>query len=340
MQTRELGSTGMRISAIGFGGIPIIRLPFDEAVAVLHHAVERGITFFDTAHVYLDSEEKMGRAFAGMRDTLLIASKTQQRKAKEAMADLEMTLTRLRTDHIDLYQPHQVSKPEELDALLGPDGAMEALSRAKEQGKIRHIGITSHSLDMARKLVATGLFATIQFPYNMVETAAALDLFPEAKAAGMGILVMKPFAGGMIDDGDLALRFVHRDPELVLLPGCDSIAQVDQAVDIVASESVWTADDEAKAEAYRQELGSRFCRRCGYCNPCPHGVNITPAMMYKVVAKRMSPAKAVGFSGAAMETVRNCVDCGTCEPRCPYHLPIPEMLREYLALYDSHKAAL
>jgi len=340
MRLRELGTTGLRISVVGFGGIPIIRLPFDEAVAVLRHAVDQGITFFDTAHVYMDSEEKMGRAFAGIRDRLVIASKTQQRKAKEAMAELELTLTRLGTDHIDLYQPHQVSKPEELDALLGPDGAMEALFRAREQGKIRHIGITSHSLAMARKLVATGLFATIQFPYNIVETEAAQNLFPEATAAGMGILGMKPFAGGMIDDGDLALRFLRRHPDLIVLPGCDTVAQVDQAVAVFEAEPVWTTVDQAKAEDYRQELGSRFCRRCGYCQPCPHGVSITSAMMYKVVAKRMSPAKAVTFSGQVMETARQCVACGECETRCPYTLPIPDMLREHLALYDSHRAAL
>ena len=186
MRTRTLGSTGLHISEVGFGGIPIIQLQTEAAVTVLRRAVDRGITFFDTAHVYVDSEEKMGRAFAGIRDRLVIASKTIQRKAKEAMADLELSLTRLGTDHLDLYQPHQVSQPEELDALLGPDGAMEALFRARDQGKIRHLGITSHNLAMARKLVATGLFATIQFPYNLVETEAAVDLFPEAKAAGMG----------------------------------------------------------------------------------------------------------------------------------------------------------
>jgi uncharacterized protein len=338
MRIVELGKTGLRVSAVGFGGIPIIRLGLDEAVSVLRYAVDQGITFFDTANRYLDSEEKMGRAFAGIRGKLVIATKTGQRRAAGAMEELERSLTRLGTDYIDLYQPHQVSHPEELDALLGPNGAMEALGKAKAQGKIRHIGITSHSLDMARKLVATGLFSTIQFPHNIVETEAAADLFPEAKAAGLGILVMKPFAGGMLDDGGLALRFLRRDPDLLVLPGCDTTDQVDQAVATYEADAVWTDADEAKAESYRQELGSRFCRRCGYCQPCPQGVNITYAMMYRVVAKRMSPAKAVGFSGSIMETVRNCADCGECESRCPYNLPIPDMLREYLALYDSHRA--
>ncbi|MHC1710772.1 MAG: aldo/keto reductase [Solidesulfovibrio sp.] len=337
MRVMELGKTGLVVSAVGFGGIPIIRLNCDEATTVLRHAVDRGITFFDTANRYMDSEEKMGRAFAGIRDKLVIATKTGQREAGPAMEELELSLRRLGTDYIDLYQPHQVSKPEELDALLAPGGAMETLHRAQEQGKIRRIGITSHSLEMARKLVATGLFSTIQFPYNIVETEATTDLFPEAKARGMGILVMKPFAGGMLDDGDLALRFLRRDRDLLVLPGCDTVAQVDQAVDLFTGESFWSAADEAKAEAYRQELGSRFCRRCGYCQPCPQGVSITYAMMYKVVAKRMSPAHAVTFSGKTMETVRECITCGECETRCPYNLPIPEMLQEYLALYDSHR---
>ena len=338
MRSIKLGKTDLFISAIGFGGIPIIRLGFDEAEAVLRHAVSRGITFFDTANKYMDSEEKMGRAFAGLRDKLVIATKTGQRAAAAAMAELELSLARLGTDHIDLYQPHQVSLPEELEALLAPGGAMEALVKARDQGKIRHIGITSHNLDMARKLVATGLFATIQFPYNLIETEAAKDLFPEARAAGVGILVMKPFAGGMIDDGDLALRFLRRESDLLVLPGCDSLAQVDQAVDVWDREPVWTGADEAKVAAYRQELGTRFCRRCGYCQPCPQGVNITYAMMYRVVARRLSPAKAVTFSGPVMESVRQCITCGECESRCPYNLPIPEMLGEYLALYDGHRA--
>lgn len=337
MRTWELGTTGIIASAVGFGGIPIIRLDRDAAADLLRHALDRGIIFFDTANRYLDSEEKMGQAFAGVRDKVVIATKTGMRGAKEATSELELSLTRLKTDYIDLYQPHQVSTPEDFETLLGPGGAMEALVKAREQGKIRHIGVTSHSLEMARKLVATGLFATIQFPYNIVETEAAADLFPEARARGMGILAMKPFAGGMLDDGELALRFLRQEPDLLVLAGCDTREQVDQAADVFGGEAVWTDADAAKAEAFRQELGSRFCRRCEYCQPCPQGVGITYAMMYKVVTKRLSPAKAVGFAGATMETVRQCIDCGECATRCPYNLPIPEMLKEYLALYDSHK---
>ncbi|MHC1789100.1 aldo/keto reductase [Solidesulfovibrio sp.] len=337
MQTRRLGATGLTTSAVGFGGIPIIRLEREEAAALLRHAVDRGITFFDTANRYMDSEEKMGLAFAGIRDQVHIATKTGMREAREAMTELELSLTRLNTDYIDLYQPHQVSNPDEFETLMGPGGAMDALLKAREQGKIRHIGITSHSLQMARKLVGTGLFATIQFPYNIVETEAAAELFPEALAKGMGILVMKPFAGGMLDDGDLALRFLRRNPDLLVLAGCDTAEQVDQAVDVFSGEAAWTEADAARAEGYRQELGSRFCRRCEYCQPCPQGVRITYAMMYRVVTKRLSPAKAADFAGATMETVRACIDCGECATRCPYNLPIPEMLREYLAMYDSHR---
>ena len=339
MQTIRLGQTGIETAPVGFGGIPIIRLGRDEAACLMRLALERGITFFDTANRYMDSEEKMGLAFEGIRDKVVIATKTGMRRAKEAMEELELSLTRLRTDYIDLYQPHQVSTPEDYETLFGPDGAMEALVKAREQGKIRHIGITSHSLDMARKLVATGLFATIQFPYNIVETEAAENLFPEARAKGMGILVMKPFAGGMLDDGEVALRFLRREKDLLVLCGCDQAEQVEQAVSVFSGEPVWTEDDAAKAQAYRDELGSRFCRRCEYCQPCPQGVRITYAMMYRVVTKRLSPAKAVNFSGAVMETVRDCVDCGECATRCPYNLPIPEMLREHLAMYDAHREA-
>lgn len=338
MRAIPLGRTGLMVSEVGFGCIPIIRLPQAEAVAVLERAFERGVTFYDTARMYLDSEEKIGKALGRVREHVVLATKTTQRQGKAALADLETSLRLLGTDYIDLYQVHQLSKPEELDTALGPGGVLETLRRAKEQGKIRHIGFSSHSLEMARKLVATGLFETVQFPFNMVETEAAMTLHPEARAKGMGILVMKPFAGGMLDDGPLCLRYIRQFPGLMVLPGLDTLEYVDEIADFYEGDSVFSAADQARAEALRADLGSRFCRRCGYCQPCPNGVSITNAMMYQVVAKRLSPAKAVKFSRESMESVRQCIACGECLDRCPYGLPIPDMLAELLEMYERHCA--
>jgi hypothetical protein len=336
MRTMTLGKTGLTVSEVGFGCIPIIRLSQAEAVAVLQRAFERGITFYDTARMYLDSEEKIGKALGRVREHVVLATKTTQREGKAALAELETSLRLLGTDWIDLYQLHQLSKPEELETALGPGGVLEALRKAKEQGKIRHIGFTSHSLEMARKLVATGLFETVQFPFNLVETEAGTTLHPEARTRDMGILVMKPFAGGILDDGGLCLRYIRQFPDLMVLPGLDSLEYVDEIADLYEDEREFSAADEARAEAFRAELGSRFCRRCGYCQPCPNGVSITNAMMYGVLAKRLSPAKAVKFARESMESVRQCIACGECLDRCPYGLPIPDMLTELLEMYERH----
>ena len=338
MRTIPLGTTGLTVSEAGFGCIPIIRLSMGEAGKVLRHAYERGITFYDTARMYLDSEEKIGKALGDVRQKIVLATKTTQRRGAEAMADLETSLRQLGTDWVDLYQLHQLSEPEDVEVALGPGGVLEAVQKAKAQGKVRHIGFSCHSLEMARKLAATGLFETVQFPFNLVETEASTTLHPEASAKGMGILVMKPFAGGALDDGPLCLRYIRQFPGLLVLPGFDSVEYVDQVADLYDAPSAFSAQDEARAAAFRAELGSRFCRRCGYCQPCPNGVSITNAMMYGVLAKRLSPAKAVAFARETMESVRQCIACGECLDRCPYHLPIPDMLAELLGMFDRHCA--
>ncbi len=337
MRQLALGGTGLTVSEFGFGGIPLIRLDQEEATRVVRHAYDHGVTLYDTANRYLDSEDKIGRALKGVRDKVVLATKTGQREAGLAMEELTRSLKLLRTDWIDIYQLHQISQQSELDAALAPGGVYEAVAKARDKGLIRHIGVSSHNLDMAVSLVESGLFTTIQYPLNFIEDEALERLYPLARAAGMGILVMKPFAGGMIDNARAAFGFLRQHPDAIPLPGFDSTERVDEVLDIYNAPNQAAPETLALMERYRTELGGCFCRRCEYCQPCPQGVSITYAMMYKVVSLRMSPAKAVGFSGKIMETVRNCEDCGQCEAKCPYGLPIPEMLREYLALYDRHR---
>jgi predicted aldo/keto reductase-like oxidoreductase len=338
MRYLNLGQTGLQVSEVGFGCIPIIRLSMDEAIRVLRRARERGITLFDTANVYLDSEEKIGRAFKGMRrQEVVLASKSMKRDRQGLEADLEQSLRLLNTDYLDLFQFHQVSQEVDFAKIISPDGPLEAALKAREAGKIRHLGVTAHSLEMAVRLVKTDLFSVIQFPFNFVETAAAQELHPLARERGMGLLAMKPFCGGQVDNGPLCFKFLRQSPDIIPLPGCDSVARVDEVMDLYQTENVVTPEDLAAMAHYRAELGDRFCRRCEYCQPCPQGVMITPAMLYAIVAHRMGPAKAAGFSEKFMETVRHCEECGECADRCPYNLPIPEMLKEYLELYDKHR---
>jgi predicted aldo/keto reductase-like oxidoreductase len=340
VQYITFGRTSLKISEVGFGGIPIIRLTMNTAVEVLRRAYDRGITFYDTANVYRDSEEKFGFAFHGMRDNVVIATKTMKRDAQGAMKDLENSLRMLRTDYIDLYQFHQIAQEKDLTAVTASGGALEAAVKARDEGKVRFIGVTSHNLSMAVKLVKTGLFSSIQFPFNFIEDAAKDELHSAAREMGLGILAMKPFAGGMIDNANIAFKFLRQYPDVIPIPGCDSVDSVDEVVSFYHSPNIVTERDTRIMDKFRTELGKQFCRRCEYCQPCPNGVMITMAMGYKIIASRMSPAVSVEFSRAAMESVKLCDECGTCIERCPYELPIPEMLKSSYDLYEQHLAEL
>ncbi len=337
MRYRILGKTGLEVSEVGFGAIPIIRLSHDEAVRVLRRALDRGITLFDTAHLYVDSEEKIGQAFGGARSRVVLATKTIKRDSQGAQEDLELSLRRLRTDYLDLYQLHQVSQEADLETIIGPNGALEAVVRAQKKGHIRHLGVTSHSLEMAIKLVQTGWFNTIQFPFNFIETEAAEALHPLARERKLGVLAMKPFCGGMVEDARVAFAFLRQYPEVIPLAGFDSVERVEEVVALYERPMELTPEDQAAMARYRSELGDLFCRRCEYCQPCPHGVMITPAMLYGIVAHRMGAAKAAAFAQKTMESVRLCEECGECADRCPYHLPIQETLKKHLALYEVHR---
>ncbi len=312
MYYRILGRTGIEVSEVGFGGIPLIRLSMEEAIKVLRRAYDRGITLYDTANMYLDSEEKMGRAFDGLRHQVVLATKSIKRDSEGAEANIEQSLRLLRTDYLDLFQFHQVSQEADYQTLTGPNGAMEAVMRAREAGKIRHIGVTSHSVEMAVKLIKTGLFSTVQFPFNFLEEAPQSELHPVARQLDLGILAMKPFGGGALEDGKLCFKYLRQWPDVIPLPGFDTVEGVDEIADIYQADNVVSPQDLEAMERCRVEVGQHFCRRCEYCQPCPHGVMITPSMIYPVIAHRMSPAygspllgKSHGHRSATASTAAN-----------------------------------
>jgi predicted aldo/keto reductase-like oxidoreductase len=333
MRYLTLGKTGMEVSEVGFGGIPIIRLSMEDAVAVLHRALDRGVTLFDTANLYMDSEEKFGRALAGERHRVVLATKSIKRDRTGVEADIHQSLTKMRTDYIDLFQFHQVSQEDHLEAITGPEGALEGVVRAQKAGKIRHVGVTSHSLEMAIRLVKMDFVSTIQFPFSFIEEAAAEELHPAAREGNVG---MKPFCGGLVDNAGVAFAYLRQYPDIIPLPGWDTVAGVDEVLDLYEQENVVTPEDLAEMARYREELGDKFCRRCEYCQPCPQGVMITSAMLYGIVAHRMGPAKSAAFATKIMETVKQCIECRECEARCPYGLPIAETIHHHLALFEEH----
>lgn len=336
MKHINLGKTGIKVSEVGFGGIPIIRLPEDEAVKVLRHAYDRGITFYDTANMYRDSEAKIGQAFSGVRDKIIIATKTMRRDAKGFTRHLEKSLGDLKTSYIDIYQFHQVANSNEWEKLCRPDGALAAAQKAKQEGKIRFLGLTSHNLPVAISIIKTGIFNTIQFPFNFIEEDFKNELYKYSLDKGIGMIAMKPFAGGVIDNAGLAFKYLRQFPEVIPLPGFDSVQVVDEVISLYEQTNEITDEDKKSMDKYRHELGKKFCRRCEYCQPCPEGVMITPAMGYPIVAKRMSPAVSVEFLKIPMESTLKCTQCGACVEHCPYELPIFEILKNNYSLYISH----
>jgi len=333
----ELGETGLKVSEVGFGCIPIIRLSMEDAAVVLRHAFERGITFYDTANLYRDSEEKIGQALSPFRDRIVLATKTTRRDARGFRDNLEKSLRLLKTDYIDLYQFHQVANYSEWNKILEEGGAWEEAQKAKAEGKIRFLGVTSHNLQMAIRLIETDLFSTIQIPFNFLETEAKDKLRPLALKKGIGVIAMKPFAGGVIDQASLAFKYLRQYPDLLPIPGFDSVSSVDEIISIYQKPNIVSRQDIQAMNKCRLELGKNFCRRCEYCLPCPNGVLITPAMSYPVVTIRMTEEIATQFLKNPMESVLKCDECGKCVEKCPYELPIPEILQRHYDLFESHR---
>jgi uncharacterized protein len=334
----SFGKTGLKVSAVGFGGIPIIRLQTDEAVKVLRHAFDRGITFYDTANMYQDSEAKIGQALSPVRDKIIIATKTTQRNAAEFRQNLENSLKAMKTDYIDLYQFHQVANDEEWGKITKNGGAWGEYEKARQEGKIRFLGVTSHNLQMAVKLAKTGLFSSVQFPFNFIEQEAKDELHKYCREKGIATIVMKPFAGGVIDNAAIAFKYLRQFSYIIPIPGFDSVKAIDEIISIYDHQNNITGHDLELMEKYRQELGKVFCRRCEYCQPCPNGVLITPAMGYPIVASRMSPKVSVEFLKVPMESTQLCDECGACIERCPYGLPIPDLLKKNYDLFEAHRS--
>ena len=326
---REFGKTGMNIKRVGFGGIPIQRISQEDTNKVIDELEKCGVNFIDTARGYTVSEEYLGNALKGRREKFYIATKSMSRDYESMKRDIEISLKNLQTDYIDLYQMHNV-KPVEYDTLFGADRAYRALLEAKAAGKIKHIGITSHGLETVEKAVESGKFETIQFPYNIVENQAD-DVFKKAHQKGIGTIVMKPLAGGAIDDGTLAMKYLlSREYIDVAIPGMDTPEQVRENTAVLQNFEL-TEEDNAKIAKIKSELGTNFCRRCEYCLPCPQGINIPQNFLLEGYYNRygLQDWAVDRYKGLAEnERASNCIECGACQKKCPYELPIIDMLKK------------
>jgi predicted aldo/keto reductase-like oxidoreductase len=322
------------------GGIPLQRPSEDEAIQVVHRALELGINFIDTAAGYGNSEERVGKALVGRREQVIIATKSGQRSKAEAAAELERSLRRLRTDVIDVWQLHNISSAEAYAQVTGPGGSLEAAQEALQAGKIRHVGVSSHNLDVAMEAVRSGHFETIQFPFNYVTREPADELIPLTREHDVGFIGMKPFAGGMLRNATLSIKYVLQFDSVVPDPGIEKVKEIEEIVAIVESGD-WelTPQERQEIEARRAELGTRFCRQCGYCQPCPEDVVIPMVMITQGMWKLWPREIFLGWMGQVIDGARNCVQCGECEQKCPYQLPIREIIAENVAFYESVRSA-
>ena len=335
MEYVAFGKTGLKISRLGFGGIPIQRIDAAGTKVLMHQLLDAGINYIDTARGYSVSEEYLGYGLEGIRDKFVLATKSMSR-TKDAMAkDIETSLRNQRTDYIDLYQVHNPTM-EQLDTVIAPGGALEALLEAKSAGKIGHIGLTAHSLAVFEAALRMDWVETIMFPYNIVESQGK-ELIAKCAAAGKAFIDMKPLAGGAIEDAALALRYVCADPNVtVTIPGMADPKELEQNLAAVSDTSPISAEELEKMEAVRKMLGAQFCRRCNYCQPCTAGINISGCFLFDGYLSRYGLADWAKDRYNAMAVKASaCVDCGLCETRCPYNLPIRDMLKKVAAHFGE-----
>lgn len=331
MRMITLGSTGIVTPQNAFGALPIQRIPEEDAVALLRRAYEGGMRYFDTARAYTNSEERVGKAFAGMRDKVFIATKTMARTPEKFWEDLETSLRLLQTDYIDVHQFHCV------DQCYAPGdgtGMYECMLEAKAQGKIRHIAVTAHKIEVAFDCVASGLYELLQFPLSYLSGAREDELVRHCAEANMGFVAMKGLAGGLITRSDACMAFMAQYPNVLPIWGVQKREELDEWLTYMDDTPQMTPEIEAFIDQERRELSGDFCRGCGYCLPCPAGIQINQSARISLMLRRApSAAWLTPEWQEKMERVENCIECRVCTTRCPYELSIPELLRKNLEDY-------
>lgn len=325
---RKLGKTEILVNEIGCGGIPFQRVSQEVVNEMILTMIKCGINFIDTARGYTNSEILIGNAIKNKRHHFILATKSMARTYEEMKRDIEISLKNLQTTYIDIYQLHNVGINENID------GALQALEEAKKEGKIKYIGITSHSIERIKQAVEENIFSTIQFPYNIVERQAE-EVFAKAYKNNIGIIVMKPLAGGAINNGNLALKFILNNPNIsVIIPGMESVDQI--VLNSNVKPGKYTKEEEKEIKEIINNLGNDFCRRCGYCMPCPQGINIPFTFLCEGYYTRYGLQEWGKTRYNSMKVLPSkCIKCGLCETRCPYNLKIREKLEKVVKIMED-----
>jgi predicted aldo/keto reductase-like oxidoreductase len=326
-----LGNTGIEAVRLGFGGIPIQRLDEEKAVEVVSYALEKGMDFIDTSRVYTTSETRIGKALKETGKKAAVATKSFNRTAVGIQKDIETSLRELQLDYIDVYQCHGISNEEEYRLITSPEGAVSGLLKAKEQGLIGHLGITSHSLDLLEKILEDDVFETIMVCFSFLEPAAGEKVIPKALEKGVGILAMKPFSGGVIEAPEVALKWAFSFPDILVLAGVEEKGFIDQNWNIFQGSYEMTGEEKQKLQEISKEFDNKFCRRCDYCLPCEEEIPIQFVLGIRSMVRRMGTgALQSPMFRNMLEKAAGCTECGECTGRCPYDLQIPDMIKSNL----------
>ena len=335
METVTLGSTGITVNKNGFGALPIQRISTEDAAALARKAYDAGITFFDTARFYTDSEVKLGVAFEGMREKVYIATKTAAATPEEFWDQLQTSLSNLKTDYIDIYQFHNPAVcPKPGDG----SGLYEAMLEAKAQGKIRHIGITNHRLTVAKEAIESGLYETLQFPFCYLATEKDIELVEACEKANMGFIAMKALSGGLITNSAAAYAFEAQYDNVLPIWGVQKESELDEFISYIDNPPVMNEELQAVIDHDREQLSGDFCRGCGYCMPCPVGIEINNCARMSLLLRRSpSELQLTEEVQGKMKKIENCLHCNQCKSKCPYGLDTPTLLAKN---YEDYKKVL
>ena len=333
MEMVRLGKTEITVPKNGFGALPVQRVSLEDGVKLLRNAYEGGFRFFDTARAYSDSEEKLGEALADVREHIFLATKTMAKDGEGFKRDLDASLKLLKTDYIDIYQFHNQSFcPKPGDG----SGLYEAMEEAKRQGVVRHIGITNHRIHVARESIESGLYETLQFPFCYLATDKDLELVEMCKEADMGFIAMKALSGGLITNSAAAYAYLAQYDNVLPIWGVQRQSELEEFLRYMDEPPALTEELRAVIEGDRKELSGNFCRGCGYCMPCPVGIEInTCARMSLLIRRSPSDKQLTEKAQAMMKKIENCLHCGACAKKCPYGLDTPKLLEENYKDYQE-----
>ena len=339
MEKVRFGKTELMVSKIAFGGLPIQRVGIPEAVEIVRRAIDLGINFIDSANNYTDSEEKIGHAIKGIpRDRLVITTKSAAADKKTFLEHIDLSLKRLGTDYIDIYQHHLIMSRGNYNAIMGEDGAFEGMTEAIRAGKVRFPAFSCHSVSLGAEIMREGKFSAVQLPFNYVDDQALREAIPLAKELDMGFIAMKPLGGGMLGNAELSIKYLSQFESIVPDPGVEKISEIEEIVRIAESGEKLSEEEVLAIEKIREEMGSYWCHRCDYCMPCPQNIFISGALTVDSMIKRMPMKQLSVMAMQNMENARTCLECRDCVSRCPYNLNIPELLKEKLSIWDRFMA--